>query len=357
MKQAIFNGFVDEEELTQTGPPPVVVDRSTLERWATCPHQAFHVDHHVVPNDSFDAQVGSAVHDVLSRACVARGMDAMPAHELRDSIEQWATQARPDIQPAVVAALRRVYPIVRVLVELPGNSRERAPEDLIRFDGGKGDRSGQLALDLIPGDGSRGAIRLTTELDLLLATASPSELEICDWKSGRKHWTATDVADSFQFQFQAAAVFRCYPDVDRVSVRVFMTRDGEATSPVVFDRSRHFYAITQRLQSAVEVLLRFREAEAAEDVEAWPSPEKCGVCPAAARCCLVDRQPEREIAADPASHLRRLVVLDELAGRIKRGLSALVRETGKDIVLPDVAFGANKPRAARAPMCDVYTPG
>jgi hypothetical protein len=357
MKQAISNGFVDEEEV-QAGPAPIILDRSTLERWAECPHQAFHVDRHLVPNDSFDAQVGAAVHDVLSRACAARAMDATPAHELRDSLEVWAAQARPDIQPAVVAALRRAYPIVQVLTTLPGNSRDRAPEDLSRFDGGKGERSGQLAFDLLPAaeGGSRGPIRLTTELDLLLATASPAELEIVDWKAGRKQWTATDVAESFQFQFQAAAVFRCYPDVERVSVRVFMTRDGEATSPVVFSRERHLYAITQRLLKAVEWFLRFRDAESPEDVEAWPSPDKCGVCPAAMRCCVVDQQPERDVAAHPEQALRRLVVLEEQAGRLKRSLSALVRENGKDIVASDVAFGVNKPKAARAPTCDVYSP-
>jgi hypothetical protein len=353
MNQAVFNGFVDEEEI---GPSPIVLDRSTLERWANCPHAAFHVENRTVPNDSLDAQVGAAVHDVLSRACEARGMDAMPAHEIRDSIEAWAAQSRPDLQPAVVAALRRAYPIVQVLTSLPGSSRDRAPEDLIRFDGGKGERSGQLAFDLLPAEGDRGPVRLTTELDLLLATASPTELEIVDWKAGRKHWTATDVAESFQFQFQAAAVFRCYPAVERVSVRVFMTRDGEATSPVIFDRGRHFHPITQRLLSAVHVLLRYRDAQEPADVPAWPNPDKCGICPAASRCCLVDGQPEREVAADPERAVRRLVVLEENAGRLSRGLAALVRERGKDIVLPDVAFGSNKPKAARAEKCDVYTP-
>jgi hypothetical protein len=90
------------------------------------------------------------------------------------------------------------------------------------------DRSGQLAADLIPADDDRGAVRLTSELDLLMATASEEELDWCDWKSGWKWWTATDVRDAFQFQMHAWLIFHRFPTVSRINCRVFMTREGFA---------------------------------------------------------------------------------------------------------------------------------
>ena len=161
------------------GPAPVILDRSTAERWANCPHQAYHVGRGLVSNGGTDADVGSAVHEILARACHSRHADATPFPEVREFIDFAASESRPDLQPAVVDALRRCYPIASLLCHLP-NGTERHPEDLLRYDGGEGPHAGQLAGDLIEakGDGSRGAVRLTAEVDLLMAGASSEELEL-----------------------------------------------------------------------------------------------------------------------------------------------------------------------------------
>jgi hypothetical protein len=65
--------FVDD---TPEAPAVPVIDRSTLERWATCPHQAAHVDRGLVSNSSTDADVGNAAHDILAAAVKARATEA-----------------------------------------------------------------------------------------------------------------------------------------------------------------------------------------------------------------------------------------------------------------------------------------
>jgi hypothetical protein len=95
-------------------------------------------------------------------------------------IQTRAVNSRPDLQPAVVDALRKTYPIVELLCR-QDNGQERAIEDLLRYDGGDGAASGQLASDLIlrpPSDAEEATVRLTAEMDLLMATGSVEELDL-----------------------------------------------------------------------------------------------------------------------------------------------------------------------------------
>lgn len=344
--------FTDESE---AGPAPIVLDRSTLQRWADCPHQAFHVDHKLVSSGGVDADVGNEVHGIIARAVAARHEEGWPASQLREYIEEQAIGCRPDLQPAVVAALRKTYPLVALFCHQP-YGRERSSEDILRYDGGKGAHAGQLAWDIIPAaeDGSRGPIRLTGELDLLMAGASIEEVEAVDWKSGWKWYTAGEVLDSFQFQFYAALIFFNYPSVNRVIFRVWMTREGVSTSPVEFTRDK-LYWISGRIKAAVKIYLENRDADGPEDVPAWPAPDRCALCPAATRC-VVAHSPERDFAADPEGYLRQLVVFETAADKMRKTLSSVVRDTGKDLIFGDLAFGTGKPTKPRAKECAVYEP-
>lgn len=362
--QATFDGFVDDPPPAPAGPPPIVIDRSTLERWATCPHQAALVAAGYASTGSADADAGNEVHAVLARAVAERADGATAAH-LRDLIEQGQLASRPDVQPDVCAAVRR-WPLVELLTRREDGA-ERAPEDLLRFDGGTGPRSGQLAADLIPADDGRPAVRLTCEVDVLVSTVSRERVRLIDWKSGRKWWTPTDVRESFQFQFYAELVFRTYPAVRTVEAVVFMTREGRGTDVVEFveaDRTR----INARLRAAADIYLAHRDVvereRAAENpnsvmgtVPAWPTPEKCAICPAV-RVCTLAHRPANLDAVDPEGAVRQLVVLEEAAARIRGQLSARVRATGADLVYGEgkerVAFGVGKPKQQRAATCDLY---
>lgn len=351
--QLDLEGFVDDAPIEQAA-PPIIIDRSTLERWANCPHQAYHVDRGGIFTGSVDADVGNEVHAILSRAVAAR-REGEPAGRIRELIEELAMKSRPDIQPRVLAAAGRKWPLVSLLCNHDdGYGPERSPEDIIRFDGGPLGFEGQLAADLMPEaeDGSRGPIRLTCEVDLLMATASPEELSLYDWKSGWRHWTATDARTAFQFQFYAWVIFQNYPKVNRVRLVVWMTRDGEGTSAIYFDRHQ-MYEIGERLNAAVAVMLKHHNATQPEDVPAWPGPEKCSLCPAVTRCVLV-HAPEADAAKDERGYLAQYVATQAAADRMSDVLATRVRSKGQDITYDGTAYGTGAPTTPRAKPCKLY---
>lgn len=348
----------DIELFTDDAPAPTIVDRSTLQTWADCPHQAVIIDRKMVSTSSTPADIGNAVHDIIAVAVTARHEEAARPSELREIITTAAANSRPDIQPQVVAAVRRCWPIVELICM--HETGERSPDDILRYDSGKGEHSGQLAADVLPAldDGTRGAVRVTAEMDLLMASpVSAEELLLRDWKSGWLHWTATDVKDSFQFQTYVWLIFRNYPTCNRVNVAIFMTRDGALTAEVEFIRQRDFWTIQQRLVNAALTYVEHHETEDLEAVPAWPAPEKCSVCPAATLCKLA-HAPAKTLATDPEAYLRQYLAVAAAENQMKRILTDAVRKRGQDFVFPpDLAFGINRPKESpKQPPCYLYIP-
>jgi hypothetical protein len=339
--------FADPPE-APAAPEPLIVDRSTVERYATCPAQGAYVDAGAVNTCSPEAESGSEVHRILAVAVKARSMDGMRANGLRDLIEQMAMASSPDLQPDVIEALKRSYSIVQLICEHPKTGEQRNPDDLIRFDGGEGAHRGQISGDM---DVDGTVVRLTCEIDLLMATASEAALSAWDWKSGHRWWTATDVRFSFQFQFYAYLILRTYPSVETVEFSVFMTREGVGTDPATF-RRKDMFSIGERIKSAVRLLLQHRSADPST-VPAWPAPEKCSTCPAVKLCA----RRHTDAIDDPEQALKSLIVLDAAADRYRSQLTAIVRQRG-DLVYQDVAYGQCAPleRAPRAKPCKIYKP-
>lgn len=343
--------FVDD---TPAAAAPVELwDRSTLERYATCPRMAHFVGRRLVSDGSLDADIGNEVHRVLSKAVKARHMDHLGRAELANLIEVEAARSRPDIQPAVIDALRRSYKISWLLCYHSDTSEGRAPEDIIRYDGGDGEFSGQLGAD-IEVDGKPA--RLTCEVDLLMATASPRELELDDWKSGWKHWTGGLVEESFQFQFYSYLIFRVFPSIERNSVKVFMTREGFGTSPVYFDRERDMANIAERIASAVRIARRYSSHVLTPgQIAAWPAPARCAICPAAIACADAHK-PAADLAKDPQGYLREYMIRSEAVAQMEKNLTAARRQRGSDYVFDGLAFGTEKPPERKvAKRCEFYT--
>lgn len=346
--------FTDE-----TDSPPVA-DRSTLERYANCPRQGHALEHKLVSNGGPMADVGRAVHDILSSAITSR-IEGFTLNNLRDAIEVLAANSRPDIQPEVIAAVRRSYPICDLLCRHSDTGEERNPEDIICYDGGEGERSGQIAADLEISK-ELGSVRLTCELDLLMATESPEEVVLVDHKSGWKQWNGDQVKASFQFQFYAYLIMQKYPKVRRVTVIIYMTREGGSTSPIEFTRENHMWQIGRRIATAARLWLQFRGVAHPGDVDAWPGPEKCAMC-SAVQLCADKYLPDAYAAESPENSLRRLVVLDAASAHVSKSLSLIVRkgiEGGRgpgDIVVGSLAFGTGRLAKSRAKPCAVYSPG
>lgn len=352
--QTVFNGFVDESELAPepapAGPPPVVIGRSEADRWASCPHMAALIDRKLVSTGNELTDVGNEVHRILSTA-VHTFTEGAHQTTVRDEMEAAAMSSRPDLQPKVLDALN-VYRCTSLLCT--NDYAPRHPDDVLRFDGGPLGREGQLSAELMPAEGDRGPVIITGELDFLAATASTEEVDLLDWKSGWKHWTAGLVEGSFQFQWYALLIWMNYPGVQRVRVRVVETRTGQTTAPVVFVRNPDQPRITARVRAAVEQFLQYRGADV-EKVPAWPSPDKCATCDAAVRCKLA-HAPAVDVARDPEGALRQLVVLQEAATRLNASLSVYRRQQCRDLDFGDVAYGTDKPKKTRAATCEVYSP-
>jgi len=320
------------------------VDRSTLERWSECPAQAKFLKSGQVTPGSLLADAGNVVHDAISKA-VADYIDTCGAPEAWQIVEDVVAHvknSRPDVQPNAIQAVKfSAWTVAKWL-------RSIHHDDIIRFDGGSGELSGQLAWDI---DLDDAAMRVTSELDMLYATASDEVVEIVDWKSGFKTWTATDIKASFQFPLHAWLVMQNYPGISEVGVRVFNTRWNSWTGRVVFRRD-DLDEYESRIAAAAKVMVKYRDSD---DPPTWPSRDKCRICDAASLCPIVGRDI-RSILESPAAFLADMNAVSERLKAMQDIAADHVQRTGEDIVAPDgLAFGIDKPKANRRPQATMYS--
>lgn len=335
-------------------PEPEILDRSTLERWANCPQQAYHVAKRKIDDCSYPTVIGTECHSLIANA-IATVVDSdsiVRPYEFAEGLMAVCTSSRPDVQARVTDIIRRcAWKLGNIVCE-------RASSDIMKFDGGKGNLSGQLGWDIAP------QRRVTGEVDLLLATPSREEVELWDWKSGWKHWTATEVRDSFQFQTYAWLIFKNYPEVQSVSVRVLMLADNEATATYTFMRD-HVRQIEQRLLLAVDLFDLYAGVDDGSNVPAWPLPDKCCLCPVTKHCRFVHHRID-DVEKNTPDAIRKLSVLRSETDRIESALTLIVRKDPNAKLAGEVvaesngkpiAWGVNKTKTARAASCDLYEPG
>lgn len=322
----------DEDE------PSLVLDRSTLERWSTCPWQAKAIEDRRVQTSSNMAAAGEEIHQAISRT-IGAWLDSdgmISPSDIRQELEMHLRQSRPDMQPeALAGCMASAWSFSQFLSTIhPGN--------VLAFDGGEDrERSGQLSMDL-EGIG----VRVTSELDLLYAGDSIELLHEVDWKTGWKHHSASDVAHSFQFQLHADLVFTKYPAVNGLEVVVWDTRSNRRTYRVTFDRKR-MGDFRSRVRMAVESRMRHYA-----NPPTWPTVEKCSFCDAAAICPEAG-EPARDIATNPANVLKQLIATQAKEEALRKLLTGYVDSHGRDVTVDGHAFG-RKTAAERKPTAKVY---
>ena len=191
----------------------------------------------------------------------------------------------------------------------------------------------------------RGDVIVTCEVDLLMASASPEEAALHDWKSGRKRWTASTAKESFQFgTFYPWMVLRVYPQLQQVTTYVHMPRLYHHTNALIFKRS-DMPAAEGRILSAVRWAM-------SDEHPAWPTSEKCELCPCTQACPRVNpKQLDMAKAPSPGSYLRDYIASKKRLAKMKKQLDAHVKKHG-DIVVVDkeqgnVAYGTQAPKDAR----------
>ena len=331
----------DIDELFEFVP---ILDRSTAERYANCPAQGWLTDHVSVFANSPAMDAGNAVHEAIASVtrAIADG-DVMKLDEARAMLDQEIAASRPDIQPDAIQGIKySAYAILQKLLYLP-DGQPRHPADIVVHDGGTETRSGQLAHDL---DVDGSIIRITCEVDLLLATESPGQLEMIDYKSGRGEWTVTGVASSFQLGcWYPVVVMMNYP-IERLAVRVWNTRTNDLLPGVIIERKR-IPDMIERIKSAARIWKQHHADKEVKTVPAWPGFEKCSNC-SGAFLCPSARSPVKDVAEDPSAALGQYVALTMALNQLGDALSAHVKQTHESITLPDgTTYGLKPPAKPR----------
>lgn len=327
-------------------PDLAVLDRSTLEDWATCPAMAALKAAGRVNTSSAIANAGEEVHRAIG-STVAEYIDrsfTLGKRELREWLTTALQHARPDVQPDAMAGCRRsVWAIVEFLMGSHGGEPERGihPDNILAFDGGEEHgRSGQLAVDY-----ADLGVRVTSEIDLLISTSTPEVLCEVDWKSGRKLHLETAVKSSFQFQLHAVLILDKYPGAQELRTQIWNTRTDRRTFTVSF-RREYLPEYEARIRSAAS-LWRAHNDTPPEKCPCWPEAEKCRICDAAA-VCHVGRGFLR--GQTPEELVDTLVAMDVKQKALGKHLAAIADERGEDIVSPTgAAYGRCKPRTAKRP--------
>lgn len=373
------------DDVTPAKPIPPVIGRSEMEPWSNCPQQAAQIQGgHVSVGNELMA-VGDEVHHIFSAACKARRVEGMRYGDLIDLMTDMAAKClRTDVQPQVVEVIRYgQHGFAKILTQDPETGQERSADDVWRFDGGEDmtamggpNMAGQISQDLVLNDEDYDlmtawharktgrvdpnlpkAIRATGEMDVAMPTHSPEVIAIIDTKAGYADWTATKVEQSYQLGcFYPYIAFANFPAIQRIAMRVFMPRRNELT-PVVFFAREQMYAMEQRIRTTLRNMLRF-DGLPLEQVPAWPTFSKCGLCDAAIVCphafkplCDDKRVVLQQYMVMSASLKRHAAVLN---CEVKRVKSDLVYDINGEIW----AWGKNWPRkTSNAPTPKVYRPG
>lgn len=320
------------------------VDHSTLAAYAGCPLAAASVERGLVQLTNRPLIVGQAVHDAFAAATKFYTEFGMMLREadLLAAVTKELHATRPDIQPdAIEAGKPSIYAWSRWM------AGEINPQSIMRHDGGKDERSGQLTRE------SDGA-NVTSEVDLLLATPSPELVRIVDYKSGWTPWDEDAVYQSFQFQLHAWLVFANYPEVEAVEVSVWMTRLNKRTRWVRFER-RNEDTIDARIEAAVQAWWRWKDVPL-DEIPAWPIADNCKDCPVLSTCKLgklgVGEQESPESCVD------RMAYLEAEIERLQAIAAKHVETTGMDIVTAHGnAFGIEKPKREAKPRKALYRIG
>ena len=376
----------DEAELAVA--EPVILRQTPLSRYVKCPMQGLAVELGLVDDASAAADAGSENHRIIAEAIA----EHIAGEDFRDYVQQEKVKARPDVQDEVVSALSRsgwavnayLRYKVRPGMEYPQGVR-RSPEDVLLYQSGEGRHNPQLAWDLLPATSVRGPIRITSEIDLLVAGASEDELEETDFKRWQTYGAA-DILKAFQFRCHAWLIFRNYPDCQRLRMRTWSLPRNETSPWVTFHRDG-LEAFEGLLLTAVQVRerameiaekaqavlngdhLRLPKPEAALAVEideiarkegflpdwplCWPDGDKCVIC-AAVRICPRALRPSVDLNIDPARFAADTQTMQIALDQRIADLGRYVDQHG-DIEANGLGCGRGGPRATRKPTVRFWT--
>ncbi len=360
--------------------PPIILDRSRLEQFATCPRQGYlmvlwdsikaNVDGYEVfdwekdrvanadvslinqmasvahqSTDGKFAECGVQIHDLIDKAFeeCKNDIQAVPEYFV-DNLPK----IKPNMTPMAIRHARHVADMVAdyhvaviglelqiSLIIIPEKSGVVAYSPTMQkdFDAIQAGKDGELVAIDNPADikeikqGSPAVIA-TTRIDLL--GSGKGNLHVCDWKTGYKRRSNSETAESFQAECIALLLFnqKEYKEINTIHFWYYETMWG-TKAYARFDRNEEHPRMPGL---TTEVALKGRVTEAAklfiDDCrDAWPLPESCAWCDMI-RFCPQANMDAKEIADDPKAFVDNLVVLQALLKVRKKIATAWCKAKG-----------------------------
>jgi len=336
---------------------PIILDRTRIGQYATCPRQAYltmlwealnaqstglevfpweterikGVDPKLfasmqkVALQSTDSQLsecGTEIHDLLKRAFEECKNDL---HLIPEWFVNNLPKIKPNIQPM---AIRHARHAADLITEYHIN--------LIAVEH-------QVSLVVIPETDTTPTVIVTMRYDLL--GSGKSNLHVMDWKTGFKRLTNQEAAESFQAEFGAWLLLQQepYKEINTLHWWYFETMWG-TKAYARFDRLEEHprlpgltteKAIQGRVMSAVDLFMKNCK-------DPWPLPYSCSWCDMIRFCPMADMDA-KEIADDPKAYVDRLVVATERLKRQKAAATAWVKAKGP-IAGTKVEYSKKKPQ-------------
>ena len=321
---------------------PIVLDRTRLGQYATCPRQAYLTTlwdaikakanglevffwesdriKDAEPNlidrmkevslqstDSRLSESGSEIHDLLKKAFAECKNDL-------NLVPEWFVKNLPKIKPSIQPmAIRHARHAADLLTEYH--------VDLIGVEI-------QVSLIIHPETATTPAVIVTTRYDLI--GSGKGNLHVMDWKTGFKRLTNQEAAESFQAEFGAWLLFQQepYKEINTVHFWYFETMWG-TKAYARFDRNEEHprlpgltteKAIQGRVMSAVDLFLKNCK-------DPWPLPYSCSWCDMI-RFCPWANMDAKEIADDSKAYVDRSAVMEDWLKKRKAAMTAWIKGKG-----------------------------
>lgn len=321
---------------------PIILDRTRLEQYATCPRMAYltmlwdalrakangleqftweverieDADPELIEQmksvalQSTDNQLrecGTEIHDLLKRAFDECKNDI-------SLVPEWFVENLPKIKP-------NIQPLSIIHARHAADMLSEYHVNLLAVEH-------QVSLIVIPETSTTPAVIVTMRYDLL--GSGKGNLHVMDWKTGFKRLTNQEAAESFQAEFGAWLLLQQepYKEINTLHWWYFETLWGTKAYAKFVRNEEHprlpglttEIAIQGRVMSAVDLFM-------GNCKEAWPSEYNCAWCDMIKFCHLTDMDV-KELSEDPKLYVDKMVVLGALLKRMKGTATKWVKGQG-----------------------------
>jgi len=291
--------------------PPIIADRSALEKYAICPLQAYLCRKHNIEGGNKLADTGNIVHDLIHEAIVFCEGDT---DYIADYFLEELPKVRPDIQPEAIRAARFVCD---ELANMPID-RLMAVEK-------------QIDYTLLPETATppgKGPFTITTCPDMLFHGRDDT-LVVYDWKTGYKRRSNDEAHDAYQTCHIAYILWQMYPTVDVIHFFYKETRWGS----VAYARLDRNYEHPRLPHLTTEAAFAGRIMEAVklwlgDCRDAWPERKKCLWCNAIFKCNFADALA-RDIKTETKAAVDHYQVLQAMCDNYKKAFTDLIKGGGE----------------------------